>query len=131
MALLGYPAASMANGRLWDLLSKQGFTSPLDAGTSIQKLGRIYAGGHAYEIYYYNHINTHPSGDPHGTQELVILIDKHRYIGSYLIDDKPIGISGRAVIFSAPASTGNRIPFTKRGPPSRVTIDGSPLELSK
>ena len=89
-------------------------------------VGTIREGNSRYQIYYYNHINIHPAGIAHGIQKLIIIKDQKVYVGSYLIDDAPIGVSNADVLF-----LDGRVHFDLQGPPSNAVADGTELSLGR
>jgi hypothetical protein len=96
-----------------------GFSGSMDRHTSIEYLGKIKTDAITYSVYYFSHVANH------GSYRIFILENRCSYFGSYAIDDRPIRVSGRDIVFDAPENLGNVIHFAGISPPARVIINGS------
>jgi len=120
--------------RLLDSLRRQGFngtTDPADVW-KLALIGQIRAGGKTYRIYEYEWSEAHPRADTaHGGEELIVVSSSGDYVGSYVSDVDVIKVKGKDILFKCPRSEGDRIEFTKDGPPKHVWFNGQVEELQR
>jgi hypothetical protein len=105
-------------------LVAQGFSGGMDRHTKIEYIGKIKADYLDYYIYYFSHVANH------GSYRIIILENPCKYFGSYSVDDRPVGVSGRDIVFGVPGDLGNVIHFSGISPPARVIINGHMTDLS-
>jgi hypothetical protein len=81
------------------LLKHQGFTSYMGPSTRLIKLGDIKYPHVIYNIYYSaQDSNGGPGTDVKTMHHVIIIKDGKTYLGSYLINSRPYGVSGHNVV---------------------------------
>jgi hypothetical protein len=127
--LVAAPADAAVNARTRELLRSQGFSASLDPELTIRKVGSIRVGRRRDDIYDVVHVT--PTGTFHAVQTVVVIEDGRRYLGGYLVDEAPVRIVGRDIVFPFPRADGDRLHFSRNGPPTRGVLDGKPIWFRK
>jgi len=124
-------AAPMISGscpkKICDLLRSKGLGVYLAPDTDITKIGDIRFRGVFYTAYYYNHADVETK---HGRQAIIITRNNRTYVGAYdAYGAEKCHINRKGITCSVPEGTGDRINFTKNGPPYRISFAGSITSL--
>lgn len=132
---LSCAASDASLEKIIPILRRGGFSSSTDSGAKLSHVGDIRFGRVAYEIYFYNHTNIHPTGDPHGVQKLVIIENGRKYIGSYVVNAEPVRVVGREVKFKPLFESGGECPggmqVARSGPPKRAAACGELITIEQ
>lgn len=102
--------------------AKQGFTGFAGSDAKLVVIGRIKNGTTDFRLYRHEYIN--PQSE-HANRRLVVFSNTCQYLGSYLVDEPPLGIEGQSLVFRDTGTPGNRVNFTGSKPPGSIWIDGS------
>lgn len=124
-------ADTLANRKAPCLLSdaaKQGFTGFSGDGVKLQPVDDLDHGAPAFRLFNYEYIN--PQTD-HANRRLVVFSTNCRYLGSYLVDEAPLGFEGQSLKFKDTGIPGDRVDFTGTAPPQTIWIDGTLSNLEK
>jgi len=117
---------------LKSLLRNQGFSGALDGDVTFTYLGVFECGTEEYRIFYFVWTQTRPRGvDPHGQQRLVLIGNKERYAGSYMIYDRPTKVEHNAIIFPYSVKDGNEIRCEEGVLPEDALLGGGGGNLEK
>jgi hypothetical protein len=125
-------AQSGSQMRLVQLLSKQGFSGPLKGEMRFSEMGNLLCGGNSYRVIYHEWYESNPPGKAiHGSHRLVLLKDGTRYVGSYVVEERPIEMTPATVRFDYPANLGNTISCKDGRLPTNVLLNGMNQALEK
>lgn len=105
-------------------LVDQGFSGGMDRHSRIEYLGKIDYNNINYYVYFFGHVANHAA------YRILILKYNCKYVGSYSVEDRPVSVFGRDIIFDVTKDSGNVIHFTGHAPPARVFVGGRMLDLS-
>lgn len=108
--------------------AKQGFSGFSGNGARMMPLGRIDNGKAAFKFYFYEFINPESR---HANHRLLVFSDACRYLGSYAVDAKPVGIEEDRIVFPDTGTPGNVAKFEGASPPDRIWIDGDLPRLER
>jgi hypothetical protein len=114
------------------LLSKQGFTGELTGNVQFTKLGVLGCNATNLRVFYYEWEESNPPGVAIHQSKRIILVGPHNeYIGSYAVEDRPITIGRKSLVFDYPEKLGNVIRCDQNGLPKSVLLNGEPQILAK
>jgi hypothetical protein len=133
---LGRVATPAKAGRLRTLLATNHYGGYLDANTIFTRLGVVRTPQAVYQVYDVENIGRHSySKAVHDTQMLVILRDNREYVGAYSIDNRPVAVKGRDILFDVPDlfphPTTSRLHIDEDGPPKKAFFDNEVHELAR
>jgi len=128
--------ASVGTTKIWHALRAGHFTGVLDHDVKLRLVGTISVGKTRYALAYYGWEQTEREaiGYPHATHRLLVFEKTDKglsYLGSYDINDPPLGVKNNRVIFDYPADGGNTVTFDEKGPPPTLSLDGQYHEFGK
>ena len=121
-------AASHPPADIRPILRTQGFPAPLDREHStINLIGNIKQGSRIYSVYFYEGW----FGQAHrGINRILVILDRRTFLGDYATTAaRDCRIHGQAVVCKTDYP-GNRIQFTKNGPPREIWLDGEILTFT-
>ena len=129
MLLLSCTLFAQSNhGSEWNLkktLASQGFSGQLTGKVHFSRLGDLACNAHTFRVFYYEWEETNPPGKAIHFQSRVLLIDAHgNYIGSYVIEDRPVRVTPNALVFPYEESSGNKIQCDEDSWPESVILNG-------
>jgi hypothetical protein len=114
------------------LLKRQGFTGTFQPDVEFTPLGRLQCQSKTLRVIYYVWTDAHPiSRLAIHAQQRLILIDGNRYVGSYVLDDRPIAVRDNKILFGPMKYSGDEISCGVDGLPKTVVVNGHLLELDK
>jgi hypothetical protein len=116
LLLLGWAshASAQAGGRenLKHLLAKQGFSGLLTGDIRLSELGNLACNGKTYRVVYYEWYESHPRGEAiHASFRLLLLDGGTRYVGSYIVEDRPTKVTPISIVFDYPRQAGEYHPM--------------------
>ena len=106
----------------WQTLNSKNFDGPMEDDTYITFIGSLVSGKSKYSIYFHDHRDRH--GAMHEVSRILLFAEKCRYLGQYVVMNKPSHIRGEDILFDIPNKYGNMIRFSNGQPPAQVVIDG-------
>lgn len=111
-------------------LSRQHFSGELRGNVHFLDLGTLRCGSTVLRpVFYEWSESSHPGRAVHASYR-VILMKNGTYIGSYVVEDKPV-VSGSDIRFPYSPTNGNTIHCEATGAPAQVVLDGSITRLQK
>jgi len=116
---------------LKSLLRNQGFSGALEGDVTFTYLGEFGCGTEEFRVFHFVWTQTRPHGVAmHGQQRLILIGNKERYAGSYVINDRPTKVESNAIKFTYDAKNGNEIRCEEGSLPEAAWLDGDndPLE---
>ena len=112
-------------------LADQGFSGSLAGKISLSELGHLNCGVNAYRTVFYEWEEINPPGKAiHSAQRLIFLAGT-RYVGSYVIEDRPVQITSASILFGYKENLGHAIVCDDIGPGKEVLLDGELHSFSK
>jgi hypothetical protein len=115
---------------LKEQLHAQHFSGLLEGNVSFTTLGTIHCGGKNLGVIFYEWYESSPKGAAIHASYRVILMDSAKYIGSYVVADKP-QIHSDKLLFPYDAY-GNSISCGTNGVlPQKVLLNGEIIPLAK
>jgi len=117
---------------LKSLLHNQGFSGALVGDVVFTYLGEFPCGAEEYRVFYFVWTQTRPRGVArHGQQRLILIGNKERYAGSYMINDRPTEVGQNAILFPYDAKDGNEIRCDQGVLPKEAFLGGGGGDLEK
>jgi hypothetical protein len=117
---------------LKSLLHNQGFSGALAGDVTFNYLGKFVCGAEEFRVFYFVWTQTRPRGVAmHGQQRLILVGDKERYAGSYMINDRPTKVEQDTIIFPYDAKDGNEIRCKEGVLPEDAELGGGGGDLEK
>lgn len=116
---------------LTDILSKQGFTGLLQGKITFKFLGNMQCGSAALGVYYYTWEETNPPGRAIHFSQRLIFIEKSKYLGQYVIADRPTLVKRDSLRFPYSKEDGNTIQCDQEGSPESVHLGGGDIPLER
>ena len=118
-------AKSGSQKQLVRLLSQQGFSGPLKGDVHLTELGSLVCGGNTYRVIYHEWHESSPPGEAiHASHHVVLLRDGTHYVGSYIVEERPVRMTSAAIVFDYPENLGNTISCKDDRPANNVLLDG-------
>jgi hypothetical protein len=124
-------AQKLSDKALKSLLREQGFTGELTGKISFIRLGKIGCGAQDLHTFYYSWLESNSPGLAIHQSQRIIFVEKGRYLGSYIVEDRPSNISTDALRFNYPEKLGNEIKCDQEGLPKSLVLNGEPEILAK
>jgi hypothetical protein len=118
---------------LMDILSKQGFTGQLHGNVKVKfaRLGVIKCNAKMLQVYYYTGEETNPPGRAIHFSQRLIFIQNRRYIGQYVIADRPNLFKQQSLRFPYSKNGGDTLQCDQAGLPESVHLDGQVILLER
>jgi hypothetical protein len=116
---------------LRDILSKQGFSGTLEGKISFSFLGNMKCSSAAPQVYYYTWEETNPPGRAIHASYRVIFIEDRKYLGQYVVADRPTLIKRYSLRFPYAKDDGNSIQCDQDGLPESVQLNGDYIALER
>ncbi len=117
---------------LKSLLRNQGFSGALLGDVTFTYLGVFECGTEEYRVFYFVWTQTRPRGvSMHGQQRLILIGNKERYAGSYMINDRPTKVEHNTILFPYPERDGNEIHCEEGILPLEAALGGGGGNLEK
>jgi hypothetical protein len=125
------PAQTTSDKALKGLLQEQGFTGQLTGEITFTHLGGIGCSGKHLQVYYYEWEESNPPGRAIHQSKRIIFVDKKRYLGSYIVEDRPTKIGSDSLRFDYTENLGNEFKCDRDGLPNSVLLNGEPQVFAK
>ena len=122
---------ALGRWELVDILRRGGFSGIIDEYMEINRVGNIKIEEVCFTIFVYSRGAETPPGTDFRTATRLVVIRDYTYVGMYDLFRLPLRIINYAVIFPGPKEAGNRIVFSRNGPPKEVYLHGTNRELFK
>ena len=124
--------AQRLNARsLKDILASQGFSGVLHGKIAFAFLGNMKCNPAEIQVYDYTWEETNPPGRAvHFSQRLIFIHDQ-KYLGQYVIEDRPTLTRSGLLRFPYSKELGNTIQCKRGGLPESVYVDGYNLALQR
>jgi len=114
------------------LLAQQGFSGALEGKVNLVRVGTLPCGAQRLRIFFYSWEESDRPGEAiHANYRVVFLENENKYVGSYVVADRPSKVTGNELRFDYPAKFGNAISCDHQALPSKVLLDGEIKELGK
>jgi len=110
--------------QLKSILAKQGFSGTVRGDVHFSNFGILPCGSNRYQVFYYEWYESHPPGLAiHAQYRVLFIRNDNSYVGSYVVQDRPMRISGNSLIFEYPGNLGNRIQCDADGLPANILLN--------
>jgi len=118
--------------RLKKQLVKQGFSGALEGKVHVSQIGTLQCSNTELTVFYYEWEESHPPGQAiHFISRLIFMDSQSKYLGHYVISDRPTKTGSSAIYFDYPETVGNRLERTSAGLPQEIVLDGEQRMLEK
>jgi hypothetical protein len=114
------------------LLTEQGFSGSLTSEARFTEIGDLACNTRKLRLIYYEWEESNPPGNAiHAQYRILFIGDKSKYIGSYIVEDRPTTILSDALVFGYEGKLGNKIQCNAQGLPKTVLLNGESSNLFK
>jgi hypothetical protein len=117
-------ARAQSNAELIRILRQQGFTGALAGDIHFTPLGILKCAESNFRVIYFERYGPAHPGSHRAQYRVIFLEAGNRYVGSYVITDRPLSVSHNSVLFSYDQTSGNAITCAEIGPEKHVVLDG-------
>ena len=119
-----------ASPNLKQQLASQQFSGTLDGNVKFTSLGAVHCGAENLHVIFYEWNESPPPGEAVHASYRIIVMDGERYLGSYVVQDKPKLQDG--VLRFPYSADGDSIGCGREGVlPGKVLLDGEIVPLAK
>jgi hypothetical protein len=116
---------------LRDILSKQGFSGELHGKVTFSRLGTLKCNAEGLQVFYYTWEETNPPGRAIHFSQRLIFIEKQKYLGHYVISDRPILVKPDLLRFPFSEEDGSVLRCDQDGLPKTIYLDGGDRVLEQ
>ena len=124
-------AQRLGTKSLRDILSKQGFSGELHGKVAFSRLGTIRCNADELQVFYYTWEESHPPGRAIHFSHRLIFVEKKKYIGQYVISDRPVLVKPDLLRFPVSKQDGNALRCDQDGLPKSLYFDGGDRGLER
>jgi hypothetical protein len=117
-------ATAQKNRALVRMLQEQGFTGALRGDIHFTTLGTLRCAKSNFRVVYFEWYGPAHPGSHRAQYRLLFLEGGDRYVGSYVIRDKPVLNRSDSVLFGYDNASGNVIKCSEIGSGKSVQLDG-------
>ena len=129
-ALPSEAVARVTVKELFSILKRDGISNSLEPKTRITSIGRILLSGRWFSFFFYDHVTP---ATKHGLRRILVLDDKKRYIGGYMVQEYGNCVFRPLVLMceGEDRTLWVALDFRDGRLPSRAVIDGNDTVLEK
>ena len=118
-------ASTQSKRALIRILQQQGFTGALTGDIHFTTLGTLHCPSTDLQVIYFEWYGPVNPGSHRAQYRILFLEGGNRYLGSYLISDRPKSISHNSILFDYDKNSGDVITCGDIGPGKSVQLDGA------
>jgi hypothetical protein len=126
-----YTASAQSKSALIRILREQGFTGALSGDIHFTPLGTLHCPASEYRVIYFEWYGPANPGSHRAQYRLLFLEGGKRYVGSYVIRDKPVSVGQGTILFGYDKASGNVIGCSDIGTGESAQLDGGGATFEK
>ena len=125
-------AGTPSRHELLKILAHQGFSGALTGDIHLTPLGSLQCRARSYQAFFFQWYDIHPAGKAIHAQSRIVMLDEHRqYLGSYVVDDKPVKVTPGSILFPYTEELGSAISCDADTLPTKARLNGEQRPLEK
>jgi hypothetical protein len=117
-------ARAQSKHALVRILRQQGFTGALTGDIHFIALGTLHCTESNFEVVYFEWYGPANPGSHRAQYRMIFLEGGNRYVGSYVIRDRPVSMRDDSILFGYGQPSGNVITCAEIGAEKHVLLDG-------